>query len=138
MQQKTPLPHRFIVEQAPMAIIFADAKGDILLWNAAAERVFGYTATEALGKNLDLIIPEDLRPAHWRGYHQAMAEARTKKTNQVLTTRSMHKDGRKIYVNLSFAVVVDDQGSPLGALACGWDCTQQYLEQKALRRKLAE
>lgn len=121
-----------------MAIIFADAKGDIVLWNAAAEKVFGYSAPEALGKNLDLIIPEDLREAHWRGYHRAMAEARTKKTDQVLTTRSTHKDGHKIYVNLSFAVIIDEKGSPLGALACGWDCSRQYLEQKALRRKLAE
>lgn len=56
-----------LVEQAPDALIFADRDGVIRVWNRAAERTFGHRATEAIGQTLDIIIPESLREAHWRG-----------------------------------------------------------------------
>jgi nitric oxide dioxygenase len=49
------------------AIIAASADGFILLWNAAAERIFGYAEGEALGRSLDLIVPERFRSRHWEG-----------------------------------------------------------------------
>ena len=61
-----------IVEQASDAIIFADRQGVIRLWNPAAEAVFGYAADEAIGQSLDLIIPERLRKAHWKAFHEAI------------------------------------------------------------------
>jgi PAS domain S-box-containing protein len=57
-----------IVNGAGDAIIAADAGGRIVLWNAAAERLFGFTATEAIGRSLDLIVPEKHRARHWEGY----------------------------------------------------------------------
>src|SRR5689334_2190644 len=61
-----------ILAQAADAVIFADPDGVIRIWNAAAVRIFGFAAEEALGESLDLIIPDRLRSAHWTGFHRAM------------------------------------------------------------------
>jgi PAS domain S-box-containing protein len=52
---------RRIVEEMPEAVIFADRQGVVRLWNRGAETMFGYSADEALGQRLDLIIPERFR-----------------------------------------------------------------------------
>jgi PAS domain S-box-containing protein len=49
-----------LVRNAPDAIIFADHRGVIRFWNGGAERTFGFTAAEAVGRSLDIIIPESL------------------------------------------------------------------------------
>jgi PAS domain S-box-containing protein len=89
-----------VAEQAPDALIFADREGTIKLWNARAEAIFGYAAGEAIGASLDLIIPENLRAAHWRGYRQAITLGHAKTGGQVLATRATHKLGSKLYVEL--------------------------------------
>lgn len=89
-----------IVEQASEAIIFADREGAIRVWNRGAETVFGYRAAEVLGQSVDIIIPERLRGAHWEGFRKAIDTGQTKYTDRVLTTRSVHKDGSKLYVSL--------------------------------------
>lgn len=126
-----------IVDQAPDAIIFADRDGIIGVWNRSAERIFGYAAAEALGAGLDLIIPERFRRAHWKGFHRAIDTGRTQYAGRVLTTRSAHRDGSKLYVDLSFGLVTDDSGAILGALAIGRDCTARYAADAALRSRLA-
>ena len=60
-----------ILAQAADALIYAGRDGQIALWNAAAERDFGFSAAEAIGQSLDLIIPEHLRVGHWRGWDAA-------------------------------------------------------------------
>jgi PAS domain S-box-containing protein len=55
-----------LVDGCPDAIIYADRQGKIRFWNAAATRIFGFAAAEALGQSLDLIVPEGLRARHWR------------------------------------------------------------------------
>lgn len=67
---------RYLVEQSPDGIIFADREGIIRLWNPGAERIFGYSCEEALGKTLDLVIPERFRDAHWSGYRQPWRRGR--------------------------------------------------------------
>ena len=127
-----------IVEQAPDAIIFADRDGAIRVWNRGAETVFGYCAAEVLGNSLDVIIPERLRRAHWDGFRRAIDTGQTKYGNRVLTTRSVHKNGTKMYVDLSFGLVRDGAGTVAGALAIGRDCTARYLSDGALRARVAE
>ena len=61
-----------LVDQAPDALIFADRDGLVRAWNPAAERIFGHPASDAIGQNLDIIIPEPLREAHWAGYARAL------------------------------------------------------------------
>ena len=130
--------YRAIVEQAPEAIIFADRDGAIRLWNGGAETVFGHAAADVMGQSLDIIIPERLRRAHWDGFNHAISTGQQKYVNRVLTTRSMHKNGAKLYVDLSFALVRDEAGAVVGALAVGRDCTARYLADGALRARLAE
>ena len=127
-----------IVDQAPDAIIFADRDGAIRVWNRGAETVFGYAAAEALGNSLDLIIPERLRRAHWEGFRTAMDTGQTKYVGRVLTTRSAHKDGSRLYVDLSFGLLKDRAGAVTGALAIGRDCTARYLSESALRARVVE
>ena len=55
---------RLVVEQAPDGIIVADREGVIQIWNGAAAELFGYLPEEAVGRPLDIIIPEHLRHAH--------------------------------------------------------------------------
>ena len=122
---------RAIVAQAADVIIFADCQGAIRVWNRGAETVFGHSAAEVLGESLDLIIPERLRKAHWDGFHKAVNSGQTKYQNQVLTTRSMHKNGSRLYVELSFGLVRDGNGAIVGSLAIGRDCTARHLKTVA-------
>ena len=125
-------PWRHILADTPDALVFADAQGIIRAWNAGAEAVFGFSAAEAMGQSLDLIIPERLRAAHWLGFNRAMARGATSHGAQVRTTRGTHKeDGRKLYVDMSFGVVLDDAGSVLGSVAMARDATERYLAEKA-------
>ena len=109
--------YRAIVEQGPEATIFADREGITRLWNARAEEIFGYAASEAVGRSLDLIIPQHLRAAHWQGYHRAIAAGRTRSDGKPMLTRATHKDGSKLYVDVAFAIVLDERQGVLGALA---------------------
>jgi PAS domain S-box-containing protein len=130
--------YRRIVEQTTDAIIFADREGLIRIWNQGAESVFGFPAEEVLGKSLDVIIPEELRKSHWEGYSKAIAEGRTRTGDRVMATRALHKDGSRLYVDISFAVIVDESGHVEGALAIGRNITERYLADKALRKHVAE
>lgn len=130
--------YRRIVEQATDAVIFADREGLIRIWNRGAEAVFGFTGDEALGQSLDIIIPEELRKRHWEGYRAAVAAGKTKLGNRVLVTRGLHKDGSRLYVELRFAVVVDDSKHAEGVLAIGRNVTERYLAEKALRKRVGE
>jgi len=107
----------FVIDQSPDAIIFADQQGVIRIWNNAAADLFGYLPEEAVGRTLDIIVPEDLRHAHWNGFHTAMASGHTKSGGRAMKTRATHKTGQKLYVSLAFAVVKDRDDKVLGAMA---------------------
>jgi PAS domain S-box-containing protein len=127
-----------IVEQTADAIIFADRQGVIRLWNPAAEAVFGFSAEEVVGQSLDIIIPERLRPAHWKAFHQAVAAGRTRLGRRVLLTRSVHKSGAKLYVDLSFAIVRDAAGEVAGSVAVARDATERHASETTMKKRLAE
>jgi PAS domain S-box-containing protein len=129
--------HRRIVEQASEAVIFADRDGVVRLWNRGAETIFGLSAAEAIGRELDMIIPERFRAAHNAGYRRAMESGQVRLGGRVLTTRSQHKNGNKLYVDLSFGLVKDDAGVPVGAFAIGRDVTARQLEEAARRAAAA-
>ena len=115
--------HAAIVDAASEAIIFADVDGIIRLWNRGAQAIFGFSADEAIGQPLDMIIPERFRAAHNAGYRRAMDTGGVRLGGRVLTTRSQHKSGAKLYVDLSFGLVKDGDGRPQGAFAIGRDVT---------------
>ena len=121
-----------ILAQAADALIYAGRDGRIALWNAAAERVFGWSAAEALGQNLDLIIPEHLRAGHWRGWDAAMATGQLKLNGQATLTRALTKSGSKCYVEMSFALVKGDDGTPIGSVAMARDVTARVEQERAV------
>jgi PAS domain S-box-containing protein len=122
-----------IAEQSPDAIVFADRDGVIRFWNGAAEAMFGWSKAEALGQSLDLMVPERVRAAHWAGFDAALASGKTKHSGKAMTTRSLHKDGRRLYVEMSFGLVRDAAGTVIGALACARDGTEAALARAAAR-----
>lgn len=127
-----------IVDQAPDAIIFADPSGKIMIWNSGAERIFGHKAADVMGGPLDIIIPEQLSQGHHNGFNHAMSSGEMKYADKVLTTRSMHKDGTRIYVDMSFGFVRDEAGTVLGALAVARDITERQGNDRAQRLRIAE
>lgn len=129
---------RKLLDQSPDAVIFAGTDGTISYWNDAAERIFGFPAANALGESLDLIIPEQFREAHWKGFDRALAAGDTKYRGQVLPTRAVRADGETIYVELSFAIVKDGEHKVLGALATARDITERFKRDREIRRKLRE
>lgn len=127
-----------LVHQAPDGMIFADSKGVIRVWNSAAERIFGFTAEAAVGQDLNIIIPEGLREAHWRGYDRALAAGDTKYRGQSLPTKALKADGSQIYVELSFSILHGRDGEAIGAMAQARDITERFERDRAMRRRLRE
>jgi PAS domain S-box-containing protein len=133
-----PVSPQLLVDQSPDAIIFAGTDGLIATWNPAAERIFGHAADAALGQSLDMIIPEQFRAAHWKGYDAALESKATKYAGKALATRAVRADGATIYVELSFAVIQDESGTVLGALAHARDITERFEADRETRRRLRE
>lgn len=127
-----------LIQQSPDGIIFADTSGRIEIWNAAAERIFGYPESEALAQSLDIIIPERLRAAHWQGFEQAIKTKTTKHQGGALPTKGLCRDGTTIYVEMGFAVVLDATGAALGATAQVRDITERFETERATRKHLRE
>jgi len=127
-----------IVEQVPLAIIFGDREGIVRLWNKGAEAMFGWTAEEALGKSMELIIPEKHRARHWEGYFQVMETGTTKYGTSVLAVPAVTKDGRRISVEFNVALLKGPDGRVLGAAASIQDVSARWERDKALRARLAE
>jgi PAS domain S-box-containing protein len=130
-----PAPAESILEQIADAVIYADDTGTIRRWNHAAADLFGYSAAEALGSKLDLIIPEHLRAAHWRGFTAAMANGVMKLQGHPTLTRAAHKTGRKLYVEMTFALVKGQAGGVVrGSVAVARDVTERIEQQRASAR----
>lgn len=124
-----------ILDQTADATIYADRSGKIVRWNSAATTLFGFSRDEALGQNLDLIIPEHLRAAHWRGFDAAMASGAMKLQGRPTLTRALHKSGRKLYVEMTFAIVKDEATSEaLGSVAVARDVTERVERERAASR----
>ena len=120
------------------AIVVTDASGAITVWNPAAERMFGYTQSEALGQSLDLIIPERLRKRHWDGYHKTMQTGVTKYGSDLLKVPAAHKDGRALSIAFTVAMLNAPDGKPAAIAAVIRDETSRFNEERSLRKRLAE
>jgi PAS domain S-box-containing protein len=127
-----------LVQAAGDAIIAADTDGKILLWNPAAERMFGFTAAEALDHSLDLIIPERWRQRHWAGYQRVMQTGQTRYGTEVLRVPARHKDGRTLSIAFTVALVQAGDGGIQAIAAIVRDETARWEEERALRQRLAE
>jgi len=126
-----------IVEDSPIAILFADRDGRIRLWNAGAEAMFGYPEQEALGQSLDLIVPERQRARHWDGWARVMATGVTKYGSDPLAVPAMRKDGSRISIEFNIVLLRAPAGELLGAAAMIQDVTARWQQQKEMKARLA-
>ena len=127
-----------VVEALGDAVVVCDPDGLIRLWNAAAERLFGFTPAEALGSSLDLIIPERFRERHWAGFTRTMATGQTRYQHDVLRVPAMHKDGRTLSIAFTVALLLGAERTVTGLVAVIRDETKHYAEERDLRKRLAE
>ena len=104
-----------LTHEGPDAIVYADFGGLIRFWNQGAERIFGYSAKEALGLSLDLIMPENLRSRHCTAYRETMRTGKTRYGDgDVLAVPALAKGGRLISIEFSMFPYRDTDGSLLG------------------------
>jgi PAS domain S-box-containing protein len=126
-----------IVEDSPIAILYADRDGTIRLWNAGAEAMFGYAAEEALGQSLDLIVPEKQRARHWEGWARVMETGVTKYGRDPLAVPATKKDGSRISIEFHIMLLRSPGGELAGAAAMIQDVTARWQQQKELRARIA-
>lgn len=119
-------------------VVISDAKGDIVFWNAAAERIFGYSSSEALGKSLDIITPERFRERHWDGYKKSMDTGTTRYGTTLLTVPALHKDGKPLSIAFTVAMLTDASGKVTGIAAVVRDDTERFQNNRALKKRIAE
>ena len=119
-------------------VMAADAKGLIILWNPACERMFGFTEAEALGKSLDLIIPQRQQKPHWDGYHKTMATGITKYGNDVLRVPAVHKDGHTLSIAFTVSMLHKPDGAVSAIVAVIRDESVKFAEERSLRKRLME
>ena len=131
--------YRQIVEGSPDAIIVGDGDGVIRLWNAGARTIFGFTAEEAVGKSMDLIIPERLRARHWDGYRRVMVTGVSRYgSGDLLAVPALTKDGRTISIEFTIQMVKDAGGRIAASVAVVRDVTKRFQREKELGRRLKE
>ena len=126
-----------LLQDSPDAILIADRDGAIRFWNSGAERMFGHTATEALGQSLDLIIPENLRARHWQGYFRVMNTGQTKYLTEKLTSPGVRKDASRLSLEFSMVLLRDEQGGIEGCATIMRDVTARWQKEKELKERLA-
>lgn len=129
---------RQFVEAAPDAVIVADPEGRIAFYNHGAEQILGFTAAEAIGQSLDLIIPERHRPRHWEGYSRVMQTGETKYGREMLSVPGVHKDGSRLSLEFTVTLLTDATGAITGIGAIMRDNTARFNETRELHRRIAE
>lgn len=123
-----------MIHDLPDAVIYADRAGTIRFWNAGAARIFGFTTDEALGRSLDIIIPEQLRARHWEGFHHMMETGRSRHgADELLSVPALTKAGATLSAQFTIAPVHAADGAMTGIVAVLRDVTSTFNELKRLR-----
>jgi PAS domain S-box-containing protein len=123
-----------LVRGAPDAIAYADEAGVIRFWNPGAERILGFAAAEAVGRSLDIIIPESLRARHWEGYGRVMRTG----VSRYGAGRPGRAQGRQPHLARIHSRSVSRRGGRMRGIAgILRDVTKRFEEIKELRRRLA-
>jgi PAS domain S-box-containing protein len=119
------------------AVVIADARGEIVFWNPAATRLFGWSEDDALGSSLDLIIPERLRERHWAGYRRVMETGQTDYGNRLLEVPALHRDGHTLSIAFTVTMLMSPGGDrPTAIAAVLRDDTARRRELLDLKRQL--
>ncbi len=120
------------------AVIVSDIKGNVVVWNAAAERLFGWTETEALGQSMEMIIPERLRKRHWEGYDKSMQTGQTRYAHDVLRVPAVDKAGRAMSIAFTVFMLFGPDGKPSACGSVIRDETERFTQDRELRKRVAE
>jgi PAS domain S-box-containing protein len=120
-----------VVESSDDAIVAKDLQSTIVSWNRAAERMFGYTAEEAIGRSVRMIIPDDLQAEE----DMVLAKIRAGGLVDHYETRRRRKDGSEVLVSLTVSPIVDDSGRVIGASKIARDITEQSRLRAAAREQ---
>ena len=128
-----------LLASASDAIIATDREGRITFWNPGAERIFGFTAEEAVGQSLDLIIPENLRARHWSGFRHTMQTGTSRYGHgDLLSVPGLTRDGRRISVEFTIVLLRGEGQDVNGTVAVMRDVTKRFEELRELKRRLAQ
>jgi two-component system, LuxR family, sensor kinase FixL len=122
-----------IVESSDDAILAKDLSGTILMWNRGAERIYGYTAQEIIGRSVGVLVPPD-QPDELAEINQRVG--RGDRVDHFETVR-LAKDGRRIDVSLSVSPIRDESGAIIGASTIARDVTVQKRDFQRLRESEA-
>jgi PAS domain S-box-containing protein len=133
-----PIDLKQLIEAVGDAVMVADARGAIILWNPACERMFGYTEAESIGRSLDMIIPQRQQQRHWDGYNKTMETGITRYGNDVLRVPAVHKDGHTLSIAFTVALLRSPDGKVSGIAAVIRDETARFNDERALRKRLME
>ena len=135
---KTTVDLSKLIDCVGDAVIVADAHEKIVLWNAAATRIFGYSEEEALGNTLDLIVPERQRQKHNEGYSMSMETGTTRYGTSLLKVPAKHKDGRTLSIAFTVGMLFDEKHQANGVAAVIRDETERFAEERALKKRLSD
>jgi PAS domain S-box-containing protein len=129
MAEEARLKHAAIVESSDDAIISKDLNGIIRSWNLAAERMFGFTEAEAVGKPVTTIIPAELQDED----KTIMQRVRGGERVEHYETVRVSKEGRQIHVSLTVSPLRDSTGRIVGASKIARDITERKQAEQQLR-----
>ena len=123
-----------VVESSDDAIISKTLEGVITTWNSGAERTFGYTAAEVVGKSITILIPVE------RLHEEAMILGKLRRGERIqhYETERIRKDGTRIDVSLTVSPIKDAHGNVIGASKIARDITERKRADELLRRSEAE
>ena len=99
------------------ALVAVDPEGVIGFWNHAAVELLGFSADEAIGQTLALIIPAEHRPAHIAGFHRAMESGHLDSNGAPVLVPATRADGSVVVLEMTLAVRRNESGAPAGAVA---------------------
>jgi PAS domain S-box-containing protein len=98
------------------ALVIADKTGTIRHWSRGAESLFGYSAADALGQKVDLIIPPEYREQHWSGFHHAMESGTAKLDGQSPDIPVRCRDGKITVFPSAFNLLRDARKQVIGVM----------------------
>lgn len=119
-----------IVEHSNDAIILKDINGSISFWNAAAERLYGYTSEEALGKSIIDMVPEDKQ----QEYNELMSQLYRGQNIESIETTRRTKNGQILHVSVGMSLIKDSGGHIIGSSHIVRDITSKSIAEEELKK----